>query len=212
MDSCNVLLVGIGGQGVLSLAKAIGSASVAARVPARVGQIYGLSQRGGSVEATVRIGAAQTAYISAGEADVLLAFEPLEAARALPRLSCNGVALVNERPIVPASLTQSRRSYPEVASIIGQLRLVTPHVVATDANAIAIGAGGPRLLGTVMAGLLAGSGRLPFDRQYLFDAIEGHGRPQQADARREAWTRGLEASSHALTEPALPSPSGAGEA
>lgn len=202
MSRCNVLLAGIGGQGVLTLARAIGTAAVAAGVPVRVGQIYGLSQRGGSVEATVRVGVAQTAFVSAAEADVLLAFEPLEAARALPRVSGDGIVLVNTRPIVPSGQTLRQSPYPDVASIVERLRLVAPHVVAVDASALAIHAAGLRLLGTVMAGLLAGSGRLPFDSEYLRSAIEGQTRSQTVDAHRVAWTLGLEVSSRALADAA----------
>ena len=85
-STLRILIVGVGGQGVLSAARHIGQAALDHGLEARIGQIHGLSQRGGSVESTVVLGPGSTGFVSMGQADVLLALEPLEALRALARV------------------------------------------------------------------------------------------------------------------------------
>lgn len=186
--TCSVLVVGVGGQGVLSTARILGAAAITAGIPARVGQIYGLSQRGGSVEATVRMDQGNTAFISPGEADVILAFEPLEAERALARMSSSTTVAVNTVPIVPGSLTQARATYPDVDSLIGRIASQVGEVFAIDGTSLALQAGHRRLLNIVMLGLLAGTGRLPFPTELLAAEIDRFG--DDPDARRLAFSLG----------------------
>ena len=99
-----ILFAGVGGQGVLSAGRWVGEAAHACGLPMVVGQIHGLSQRGGSVHAAVAIGGARDPEIPDGMADALVALEPMEGARALSKLSKRTVALVNTRPVLPGSL------------------------------------------------------------------------------------------------------------
>ncbi|MFH1130352.1 MAG: 2-oxoacid:acceptor oxidoreductase family protein, partial [Pseudomonadota bacterium] len=82
-----VLIVGVGGQGVLTAAKMLGDAALHAGFGVTVGQLHGMSQRGGSVEAGVLIGEGESSFIEEGAADIVLGFEPLEVLRALPKMS-----------------------------------------------------------------------------------------------------------------------------
>lgn len=198
--TCNLVLVGVGGQGVLSTARLLGRAATEADLEARVGQIYGLSQRGGSVEATVRIGPVRTAFISEAEADVVLGLEPLETERALPRMSAKTTVLVNRTPIVPTSLTLDRADYPDLESIVEHIDSVAGIVHVIDGNALARPAGDPPRLNMVMLGALDGLGALPIPSDILATAVERHGSELDSDGRGRAFRSGREFGESALVD------------
>jgi indolepyruvate ferredoxin oxidoreductase beta subunit len=192
--------VGVGGQGVLSTARLLGRAATEADLEVRVGQIYGLSQRGGSVEATVRIGPVSTAFISGAEADVVFGLEPLETERALPRMSAKTTVLVNRTPIVPTSLTLDRADYPDLESIVEHIDSIAGIVHVIDANALARLAGDPPGLNMVMLGALDGLGALPIPSGILATAVERHGSALDSDSRGRAFRRGREFGEAALVD------------
>jgi len=198
--TCNLVLVGVGGQGVLSTARLLGRAATGADLEARVGQIYGLSQRGGSVEATVRIGPVRTAFISGAEADVVLGLEPLETERALPRMSAKTTVLVNRTPIVPTSLTLDRADYPDLESIVEHIDSVAGIVQVIDGNALARLAGDPSRLNMVMLGALDGLGVLPIPSDILATAVERHGSKLDSEGRGRAFRSGREFGESALVD------------
>ena len=160
-----ILLVGVGGQGVVTAADVLGRALLQASPGLGVcaGQLHGLAQRGGSVESTVAIGLGSTAFVGPEEADVVLGFEPLETLRALPRMHAGTRVLMSCGTIAPYTLARVGQPYPPIEEIVGQLRTVTPHVVVVDAPAILHELGEPRCLNNVMLGALVGIGVLPLD-------------------------------------------------
>ncbi len=163
-----------------------------AGLEARVGQIHGLSQRGGSVEATVVIGPGNTAYVSPGEAEVVVALEPLEAARALPKISGNASVLVNRTPIVPTNVTLHRAAYPDLDSLLSQIEDVAREVHLIEGTELARQAGSVRLLNVVMVGVVAGLDLLPVLPGILAATAEQfHGSPHTL-ARRRAFSLGEE--------------------
>jgi len=170
--SCPIIVVGVGGQGVISLAQLLGRAAIDAGLGARVGQIYGLSQRGGSVAATVRIGPGSTAFISPGEAEIVVGLEPVEAERAIPNMSPNATVLVNRTAIVPTGLTLGGTAYPALPSIISRIDEVARNVLVVDGTALARQAGNTRLLNIVMVGVLAGIDLLPIPASCLVAGVE----------------------------------------
>ena len=188
-----ILLVGIGGQGVLSAGRWIGEAATACGVPVVVGQIHGLSQRGGSVQAPIALGGARSWEIPDGSADALVALEPMEGARALNKVSSRTTAIVNTRPIVPISLQSAGRLYPPLTSLLGPLEEAAGSFTATDATSLAAAAGSHRALNVVMLGMLAASNLLPFPGERLLDVIAGAGIPGLAEVDRDAFRMGEEA-------------------
>jgi len=170
--SCPIVVAGVGGQGVISLAQLLGHAAIDAGLEARVGQIYGLSQRGGSVEATVQIGPGSTAFISPGQAEVVVGLEPVEAERTIPKISPQATVLVNRTPIVPTALTLSGAAYPDLPSIVSHIEEVADSVLVVDGTALAQQAGNTRLLNIVMVGVLAGIDLLPMPPASLAAAVE----------------------------------------
>ncbi|MCP3877075.1 MAG: indolepyruvate oxidoreductase subunit beta [Sulfitobacter sp.] len=170
-SSQGLLLVGVGGQGVLTAARFLGQAALAAGLEARVGQLHGMAQRGGSLESTIVLGKGQTAFISPGEVDILVAMEPLEAARALPRITKRTLAIVNSTPLVPFSLTSNGKAFPEVEGLLSNLREHAGQVIVLDAAAIAREVGEEKTINIVLLGVLAELGRLPFDADHLEQSL-----------------------------------------
>lgn len=172
-----LLCVGVGGQGVLTVARVFGEGALKAGLEVAVGQIHGMSQRGGSVESTVTVAAAGQAthtFIGPGEADVVLALEPLEGLRARPRMSARTRAIVNRETIVPFSATLQGRTMPGVDAMLADLRACCGAVVALDGAAVTRATGERRHLNLAMLGALAALGGLPFPESILWDAIAAH--------------------------------------
>lgn len=161
LGTTRILLAGVGGQGVLTAGRVIGEAVMAAGLPVRVGQLHGMSQRGGSVEATVVAGPGETAFVGQGSCDVLLALEPLEALRAAPRLREGATVWLCTARIVPATLGAADKPYPPLAEIEQALRARGAVVHRLDAAALAAQAGDPKAISAVMVGVLAGADCLP---------------------------------------------------
>ena len=192
-----ILLAGVGGQGVLSAARWIADAAFGEGLPVVAGQVHGLAQRGGSVRATVVIGGARSWEIPDGGADLFVSLEPMEALRALPKLSARTWACVNTRPILPVSLQSTSRPYPALETLLGPIREAAGSLRAMDATAMAESVGAPRSLNVLMLGMLAGSGRLPIPSEKLLQTIVETGISAFAEVNRRAFRRGVEAAAEA---------------
>ncbi|MCC6523013.1 MAG: 2-oxoacid:acceptor oxidoreductase family protein [Polyangiaceae bacterium] len=184
-----IVIAGVGGQGVITAARLLARAAHAEGARVVAGQMHGMSQRGGSVVATVVVGGASS-IVPAGTADVLLATEPSEALRALGQLRRGGLAIVSTRPSVPPSLRAGRTAYPDGGAILGALAAQAGAVVAFDGAALALEAGSPQVLNVVMLGALAGSGRAPVGAAALLTAIEATGRGAVVAVNRRAFELG----------------------
>jgi indolepyruvate ferredoxin oxidoreductase beta subunit len=188
-----ILFAGVGGQGVLSAGRWVGDAAAGSGIAVAIGQIHGMSQRGGSVQASVVLGGARSPEIPRGMADVLVAFEPMEGARALDRISQRTTAIINTRHLLPVSLQAAGRPYPPLASLVDPVKESAGKVIALDATAIAEEAGSPRALNVVALGMLAATGLLPFAPDVLLKAILGAGLPAFAEVNRSAFELGASA-------------------
>jgi indolepyruvate ferredoxin oxidoreductase beta subunit len=173
---CNVLVVGIGGQGVMTAAEAIARAALASGLDASKTEVSGMSQRGGIVCSQVRIGRQVLASeIRPGEAGLLIALELAEGLRWSHWLAPGGAAYVNTFRAVPPIVASGAASYP--AAPLEDAAATGAEVHAIDADAIARSIGDRRLSNTVMLGLAAA--RLPFPpgtlkRTLLERFAEGH--------------------------------------
>ncbi len=162
-----VYICGVGGQGSVTAGRLLGEAALAAGLPVTVSEVHGMSQRGGIVEGAVLIGGAISPLVGKGDADVLLAFEPLEALRALEYCSAKTTVIVNTRPIVPFSVSLGQGKYPELSEILSQLSALVKRVIAFDATELAERAGHAQAINAVLLGALAGSGVTPIDEETL---------------------------------------------
>lgn len=182
------MIVGVGGQGVLLASEIISEVAMAAGLDVKKSEVHGMSQRGGVVSSHVKI--APTVYspvIFKGRADVLISFEQAEALRAADWLHADGVAIVSRTRLVPAIVTSSKEyTYPEDA--IGDLEKKLRRVIPVDADSIARELGDPRLVNTILLGIL--SNHLPFTSQQWFDAIKKRVKAKFVDVNLAAFERG----------------------
>jgi len=154
-SECDLVIVGVGGQGVILISDVIGRAAVLAGKSICGAETHGMAQRGGSVINHTRIGCSFSPLVSVGGADVLVALEPGEALRFARYLSPEGVALVNTRPVLPATVTAGLACYPPIPEILSSLRKHCSRVVDMDATALASQAGTAQAMNVVMLGALS---------------------------------------------------------
>ena len=171
-DRLRILVVGAGGQGVLTAARILGDAASRSGLEAVLGQLHGMSQRGGSVESTVLIGPGRSSFIEDRGADAVLGLEPLEVLRARRKMSERTKVVTNLGRVVPYTLGLKGQGYPDLQQILAGIRAVTPEVVEVDGPAIVEAAGGSRCLNIAMVGALAGLDVLPFDDKALWSSVE----------------------------------------
>ncbi len=165
----SVMIVGVGGQGTLLASRLLGNALLSQGFDVKVSEVHGMSQRGGSVVTYVRYGEqVASPIIELGEADVILSFELLEAARYLPYLKKGGKIIVNTQQIDPMPVITGAAQYPE--DILGALREKGVDVTALDAKALALEAGSVKAINVVLMGVMARS--LGFSDEVWADTIE----------------------------------------
>lgn len=167
MTDCNIVLAGVGGQGILLAAEILGTAAVKEGYNVRVSELHGMAQRGGAVVSHVRIGdKALAPTVLEGTADVVVSLEPMEALRNIKHASPDTIVLVNTTPF-----TISGISYPAVKTILQKIRNFTEHIVVIDAHALAVEAGTKLTRNSVMIGALAGTDKLPLEVETVKEAL-----------------------------------------
>lgn len=188
-----ILVVGVGGQGVLTLARILGEAALHAGLDVVLGQLHGMAQRGGSVESAVIIGTGvQSSFVE--RADVVLGLEPLETLRALPRIGPHTHVLVNLGRQVPFTLSMQGLRYPDVDGMLRQIDQVTPNVTRIDGPALLEQLGQRRSLNLVLLGALARTrGLLPFDEPALRATLTRMSPAARREANLQAYDLGREA-------------------
>ncbi|MFH1567700.1 MAG: indolepyruvate oxidoreductase subunit beta [Gemmatimonadota bacterium] len=164
----NVLFAGVGGQGIVLASSLLATVCLAAGHDVKQSEVHGMAQRGGSVTSHVRFGpTVHSPTIAQGEADYLVAFELLEAARWLGCLAADGTALVNTQRIEPITVTSGATEYP--SDLEDRIREGCAHPVLIDAFGQAQQAGSVRAVNMVLLGSLAT--RLGFGEEVWHRAI-----------------------------------------
>jgi len=156
--SLNILITGVGGQGLITLATLLAETAISKGVKALIAETHGLSQRGGSVEVHVRLGDVKAPIIPQGGVDILLGLELIETARRLRMLSREGLVLTTDimlRPSLPGVKLPDKTSLIEAMKSVARGRLIV-----VPASKLAREAGGLLYANTVMLGALAASGLL----------------------------------------------------
>ena len=150
----NIVIVGVGGQGTLLASRILGTAMLNRGFDVKMSEVHGMSQRGGSVVTYVRYG--QKVYspaIEQGQADIILAFELLEAARYLPWLKKDGLMIVNTQEIDPMPVITGAAQYPQ--QITRQIAEKGIQMLALNALELALQAGSAKAVNVVLLGALA---------------------------------------------------------
>ncbi|MBQ7397455.1 MAG: indolepyruvate oxidoreductase subunit beta [Clostridia bacterium] len=160
-NTTNIMIVGVGGQGTLLASRILGNVVIREGYDVKVSEVHGMSQRGGSVVTYVKFGQkVHSPIIDQGEADIILAFELLEAYRALPYLKTGGRLIVNDQQINPMPVITGAADYP--ADILGKLGAAVD-LTAVDALALAKEAGSIKAVNVVLIGLMAKSTTIPYE-------------------------------------------------
>ena len=148
------MIVGVGGQGSLLASRILGNAVLLQNYDVKVSEVHGMSQRGGSVVTYVKYGEkVASPVICKGEADVIMSFELLEAARWLPYLKKNGVVITNTQQINPMPVVTGAAEYP--TDLVNKMRATGAKVIAADALAIAREAGSEKAVNVALIGMAA---------------------------------------------------------
>ena len=146
----DIILAGVGGQGILSIATVIGSAALEQGLYLKQAEVHGMSQRGGDVQSNLRLSSnpIHSDLIPRGAADLVVSLEPMEALRYIPWLSKEGWIITNTVPFVNIP------DYPKMDKVMGELNKL-PHVIAIDVDAIAKEVESPRSANMVLLGATA---------------------------------------------------------
>ena len=158
----NIMIVGVGGQGTLLASRILGNALISEGFDVKVSEVHGMSQRGGSVVTYVKYGEkVYSPIVDKGTADLILAFELLEAYRALPYLKQGGRIIVNTQKIDPMPVITGAMTYPE--DIESKLSAVAD-TVTVDARALAEQAGNIKAVNVVLIGIAARNTDIPYGK------------------------------------------------
>jgi len=199
-DTTNILVVGIGGQGVMTATEILADAAIALGFDAKKTEVAGMAQRGGVVSSHLRFGPkVLSPQITPGSADLLLAFEAAEALRWCHYLKPGSLVLMNTAKLVPPVVNIGLYDYP--ADPVAEIRKRGFEVRAFDAMAIAMDLGEVRLGNTVMLGALGD--HLPFPAEVLLDAIVKRfsaKKPLLVELNRKAFEAGRAAAKNAKEE------------
>ena len=158
----NIMIVGVGGQGTLLASRVLGNTVINEGFDVKVSEVHGMSQRGGSVVTYVKYGEkVYSPIIDKGEADIILAFETLEAYRALPYLKKGGKIIVNNQEINPMPVIIGKAEYP--SDICKKLE-EKADVKVVDALKLAEEAGNFKAVNVVLIGVMAKSTDIPYEK------------------------------------------------
>lgn len=161
-DIMNIMIVGVGGQGTLLASRILGNVAIQSGYDVKVSEVHGMSQRGGSVVTYVKYGEkVHSPIIDKGEADIILAFEMLEAYRALPFLKKGGKMIVNNQKIDPMPVITGAMDYPE--NIEQKLREKVDLTIA-DALSLALEAGNAKTVNVVLIGIMAKNTNIKYEQ------------------------------------------------
>ncbi len=193
--SVDLIISGVGGQGVVLASTMIGRVAVDEGLDVKIAETHGLAQRGGSVVSHVRIGRNLfSPLIPSGQADAIVSFEPLEAARYVSFIQpSSGIIIFNTKGILPMPVRLGMENYPSVESLITILRKYSPRIYPIDADQIAIKAGNIRTSNIVMLGALTASIRLPFSIECFKTTIKQDVPKGTEEVNMRAFTLGIEA-------------------
>lgn len=194
---CNIIIAGVGGQGVVLLAELLGRAAVEDNLRVCGSEVLGMAVRGGSVSSTVRISDREifSPLVASGGCDLFVAMEASEALRYTSFMSPSTTLIVNTETVMPFMVTLGKSGYPEMERIIEKLGRASGRVITLDANTLAQRAGSRLAANIVMLGALFGTGRLPIKVETINRTIQTHFSSGQVHANVVAFELGYQEAS-----------------
>ena len=187
METKSIMIVGVGGQGSLLASRLIGNVLLQQGYDVKVSEVHGMSQRGGSVVTYVKYGdEVLSPIVCKGEADIIISFEQLEAARWLPYLKKGGHLVTSTQKIDPMPVITGVAQYPD--DIIEKIKAQGVDVVAVDALSLAEQAGNSKASNVVLMGVV--STKMPFDVEVWNKAVEESVPPKFLALNKKAFELG----------------------
>lgn len=190
METKSIMIVGVGGQGSLLASKLLGRLLVDEGYDVKVSEVHGMSQRGGSVVTYVRFGdRVYSPIVDAGEADLIVSFEKIEAARWLPNLKPDGVIVVNTQQIDPMPVIVGTEEYP--SGVLEEMTAAGARIDAIDALTLAEEAGSAKAANIVLMARVAKYFDIPYEK--WISAIEKTVAPRFIALNKRAFALGYNA-------------------
>ena len=169
MGTKSIMIVGVGGQGTLLASRILGAALINNGFDVKVSEVHGMSQRGGSVVTYVKYGSkVNSPIVNEGEADLILAFEQLEAARWLQYLKKDGTLIINTQKIDPMSVIIGNSIYPD--GVLDAINKAGAKTTNLDALSLAVSAGSAKAVNVVLIGVMAS--HMDLNRDVWINAIK----------------------------------------
>jgi indolepyruvate ferredoxin oxidoreductase beta subunit len=185
----NILLVGVGGQGILLASEILSEAAMLAGFDVKKSEIHGMSQRGGSVVSHVRYGREVfSPIVPEGEGDILFGFELMETCRSLPLIKPGGTVVVNDLQISPPAVLMGQEVYP--TDLVLRIQDRFPDFLLVDGQKLARDAGNARAANTVLLGAV--SRRLAIAEEFWMRALEKMVPPKALEVNKKAFQIGRE--------------------
>ncbi len=195
MSNTRIVVVGVGGQGVLFASKVLAQAAMAEGNDAVMSEVHGMAQRGGVVVTNLCVGCIQSSLIGATEADIIFAFEPIEAYRQIALAHSETRIVTNTAPVIPVAVSIGKAKYPDLDGLFGKIREITPKLTTIDADTLATEAGSYLTVNTVLLGALAGTAECPVSKDSMLTALKENVPPKMLEINLAAFEAGYLASS-----------------
>ncbi|MFO7677648.1 MAG: indolepyruvate oxidoreductase subunit beta [Thermoplasmatota archaeon] len=191
-NKTNIVLTGVGGQGVITAANILGKAAVKADITIYVSEVHGMAQRGGAVNCTVRMGDLSGPLVPSGTADAIVSTEPIEALRNIAFANKKTKIITDINPVVPFTVAVGGEKYPDLNDVFNELQ---SHAVLykIDSLKIAKESGAIITKNIVMLGALAASDILPFKSDVLLEAILENVPLKYKEINKKAFYGGMKA-------------------
>ena len=168
----NILISGVGGQGVITAGRIISEAAVSSGINVVMSELHGLSQRGGSVSVDLRMGDVHGPIIPDGDVDVIMGFEPIEAIRAISRAGNRTIVIMNSEKITPISLSMHRMEYPDEEKL-KEISGKNVKIMKINGVMIAKKAGNYKAVNSVMIGATLGLDIIPVTMESVKSVMKG---------------------------------------
>jgi indolepyruvate ferredoxin oxidoreductase beta subunit len=190
----NILITGVGGQGVILMSELLGQTAVKEGFRVRGSEVLGMAVRGGPVVSMIRLGdEIEGPLIPMGKGDVLIAMEPAEGLRNITYLSKSGSIILNTQKIIPPTVSIGASKYPSLEQMTEIFVALSSRLVKLDADQIAKKAGSLQTVNIVLLGALFGLEKLPLEIETMKSTIQSHFPEKTAPVNLKAFDLGYQA-------------------
>jgi len=186
-----IQLIGVGGQGTIKASAIVGEAAMKKGLNVVMSEVHGMAQRGGTVVTEFKIGDADSPLIEEGAADLMIAFEPSEALRAINKVNKNSYVIVNSSPIVPFTVSLGISEYPEPLSVFEELKTKINHLIIIDAQKIAREAGNIISENMVLLGAATATPGFPVSKELIIQSMKENLPPKSIETNLKAFEMGF---------------------